>query len=153
VRSATYASVGDLSCSIVHRLDCVEHAMKDFVRIVRHGRSIAFQMAEVAVLCALLRQILSAIAALRPPPCRSDVEDQCLSWPTRLFPGDARPDPLPRLARPVTSAIAAPQQKHQYGSHRQNPLERGMGKDYDPSQEREIDGYSRNLGPDPLRPA
>ncbi len=37
-------------------------------RIVRHGRSIAFQMAEVMVPRALFRQILGAIAALRPSP-------------------------------------------------------------------------------------
>jgi hypothetical protein len=41
-------------------------------RIVRHGRSIAFQMAEVMVPRALFGQILDAIAALRPmpPPAR-----------------------------------------------------------------------------------
>lgn len=38
------------------------------VRIVRHGRSIAFQMAEVMVPRALFRQILGAIAAFRPSP-------------------------------------------------------------------------------------
>jgi len=32
----------------------------------RHGRSITFQMAEVAVPRALFRRILDAIAALRP---------------------------------------------------------------------------------------
>ncbi len=36
-------------------------------KIVRHGRSITFQMAEVMVPRALYRQILAAIAALRPP--------------------------------------------------------------------------------------
>jgi hypothetical protein len=36
--------------------------------IVRHGRSIAFQMAEVMVPRMLFRQILAAIAALRPLP-------------------------------------------------------------------------------------
>src|ERR671928_2087316 len=37
-------------------------------RIVRHARSVTFQMAEVAVSRRLFRQILAAIAALRPPP-------------------------------------------------------------------------------------
>jgi hypothetical protein len=40
-------------------------------RIVRHGRSVIFQMAEVAVPRALFEQILAAIATLRPtPPAR-----------------------------------------------------------------------------------
>jgi hypothetical protein len=41
-------------------------------RIVRHGRSIAFQMAEVAVSRVMFQEILAAIAALRPlpPPVR-----------------------------------------------------------------------------------
>jgi hypothetical protein len=37
-------------------------------KIVRHGRSVIFQMAEVAVPRALFQEILSAIAALRPSP-------------------------------------------------------------------------------------
>jgi hypothetical protein len=40
-------------------------------KIVRHGRSITFQMADVMVPCALFQKILAAIAALRPlPPAR-----------------------------------------------------------------------------------
>jgi hypothetical protein len=40
-------------------------------RVVRHGRSVIFQMAEVAVPRCLVRQVLAAIAALRPsPPAR-----------------------------------------------------------------------------------
>lgn len=41
-------------------------------RIVRHTRSITFQMADVVVPRALFGQILAAIAALRPeaPPAR-----------------------------------------------------------------------------------
>jgi len=40
-------------------------------RIVRHGRSVTFQMPEVKVLPGLFQQILSSIAALRPsPPAR-----------------------------------------------------------------------------------
>ena len=35
-------------------------------RIVRHGRSVTFQMAEVMVPRALFGQILAAISALRP---------------------------------------------------------------------------------------
>jgi hypothetical protein len=49
-----------------------DRLVKIGARIVRHGRSIAFQMAEVMVPRALVGQILSAIAALRPlpPPAR-----------------------------------------------------------------------------------
>jgi hypothetical protein len=40
-------------------------------RIVRHGRWVIFQMAEVMVSRALFQKILAAIAALRPlPPAR-----------------------------------------------------------------------------------
>jgi hypothetical protein len=40
-------------------------------KIVRHGRSVVFQMAEVVVPRGLFRQILSAISTLRPsPPAR-----------------------------------------------------------------------------------
>jgi hypothetical protein len=45
-----------------------ERLVKIGARIVRHGRSIIFQMAEVMVARALFRQILAAIAALRPSP-------------------------------------------------------------------------------------
>jgi len=37
-------------------------------KIVRHGRSIMFQMAEVMVSRGLFQQILDAIATLRPLP-------------------------------------------------------------------------------------
>ena len=37
-------------------------------RIVRHGRSVIFQMAEVMVPRDMFREILAAVAALRPPP-------------------------------------------------------------------------------------
>ena len=48
-----------------------ERLMKIGAKIVRHGRSITFQMAEVMVPRALVQQILDAIAALRPlPPVR-----------------------------------------------------------------------------------
>ena len=40
--------------------------MKIGAKIVRHGHSIIFQMAEVMVPRALFEQILNAIAALRP---------------------------------------------------------------------------------------
>jgi hypothetical protein len=43
-----------------------DRLVKIGAKIVRHGRSIAFQMAEVMVPRALFRQILAAIAALRP---------------------------------------------------------------------------------------
>ncbi len=49
----------------------VERLVKIGAKIVRHGRSITFQMAEVMVPRALFQQILDAIAALRPlPPVR-----------------------------------------------------------------------------------
>jgi hypothetical protein len=48
-----------------------ERLVKIGARIVRHGRSVIFQMAEVAVSRALFRTIVGAIAALRPlPPAR-----------------------------------------------------------------------------------
>ena len=43
-----------------------DQLVKIGARIVRHGRAIAFQMAEVMVPRALFQQILDAIAALRP---------------------------------------------------------------------------------------
>jgi len=40
-------------------------------KIVRHGRSVTFQMAEIMVPRELFQQILAAIATLRPsPPAR-----------------------------------------------------------------------------------
>jgi hypothetical protein len=45
-----------------------ERLVKTGARIVRHGRSITFQMAEVMVTRGLFEQILTAIAALRPLP-------------------------------------------------------------------------------------
>ena len=48
-----------------------ERLVKIGAKIVRHGRSITFQMAEVMVSRDLFRKILAAIAALRPlPPAR-----------------------------------------------------------------------------------
>ncbi len=48
-----------------------ERLVKIGARIVRHGRSVIFQMAEVMVPRRLFREILAAIAALRPsPPAR-----------------------------------------------------------------------------------
>jgi hypothetical protein len=47
-----------------------ERLVKIGARIVRHGRSISFQMAEVVVTRGLFQAILSAIAALRPSPAR-----------------------------------------------------------------------------------
>src|SRR3954463_16051966 len=48
-----------------------QRLVKIGARIVRHGRSITFQMAEVMVSRGLFQQILAAIAALRPsPPAR-----------------------------------------------------------------------------------
>ncbi len=45
-----------------------ERLVKIGARIVRHGRSITFQMAEIMVPRSLFEKILSAIAALRPLP-------------------------------------------------------------------------------------
>jgi hypothetical protein len=45
-----------------------ERLVKIGAKIVRHGRSIAFQMAEVMVPRDLFQKILGAIAALRPLP-------------------------------------------------------------------------------------
>ena len=48
-----------------------DRLVKIRAKIVRHGRSIMFQMAEVMVPRALFQKILAAIAALRPlPPAR-----------------------------------------------------------------------------------
>jgi hypothetical protein len=48
-----------------------DRLVKIGARIVRHGRSVTFQMAEVMLPRALFQQILDAIAALRPlPPVR-----------------------------------------------------------------------------------
>jgi len=48
-----------------------ERLVKIGAKIVRHGRSIIFQMAEVIVPRQLFQKILAAIAALRPlPPAR-----------------------------------------------------------------------------------
>jgi hypothetical protein len=48
-----------------------EKLVKIGAKIVRHGRSVTFQMAEVMVPRELFQQILAAIATLRPsPPAR-----------------------------------------------------------------------------------
>ena len=45
-----------------------EKLVKIGAKVVRHGRYVAFQMAEVAVLRMLFAEILRLIAQLRPPP-------------------------------------------------------------------------------------
>ena len=45
-----------------------QRLVKIGARIVRHARSVTFQMAEGVVSRRLFQQILAAIAALRPPP-------------------------------------------------------------------------------------
>jgi hypothetical protein len=45
-----------------------DRLVKIGARIVRHGRAITFQMAEVLVSRGLFQQILAAIATLRPLP-------------------------------------------------------------------------------------
>jgi hypothetical protein len=58
---------GDACTTVVQEFLTVKIGAK----IVRHDRSITFQMAEVMVPRGLFKQILSAIAALRPlPPAR-----------------------------------------------------------------------------------
>jgi len=52
-----------------------DRLVKIGAEIVRHGRSITFQMAEVTVPRALFRQILTSIAALRPVASH-DVENR-----------------------------------------------------------------------------
>ena len=48
-----------------------ERLVKIGAKVVRHGRSITFQMAEVTVPRQLFEKILTAMAALRPlPPAR-----------------------------------------------------------------------------------
>jgi Transposase DDE domain group 1 len=48
-----------------------DRLVKVGAKIVRHGRSVIFQMAEVMVSRGLFQKILAAIAALRPlPPAR-----------------------------------------------------------------------------------
>jgi hypothetical protein len=85
--------------------------IKAGARIVRHGRSITFQMAEVMMVsCVLFQQILAAIAALRSVRCRQrDVEGHCRSWSTGLSVGEVRPNDslrrriLPRAGSPCRS--------------------------------------------------
>ena len=45
-----------------------DRLVKTGARIVRHGRSVTFQMAEVMVPRGLFEKVLSAIPALRPLP-------------------------------------------------------------------------------------
>jgi hypothetical protein len=45
-----------------------DRLVKIRVKVVRHGRSITFQMAEVMVPRAMLQNILNAITAPRPLP-------------------------------------------------------------------------------------
>ena len=46
----------------------LERLVRIGARIVRHGRSMIFRMAEVMVPRGMFREILSAVAALRPSP-------------------------------------------------------------------------------------
>jgi Transposase DDE domain group 1 len=45
-----------------------DRLVKTGAKIIHHGRSIAFQMAEVMLPRALFQEILAAVAALRPSP-------------------------------------------------------------------------------------
>ena len=65
-RMALPAEVAQWSLSTLR-----DRLVKIGAKIIRHGRSITFQMAEVMVPRALFQKILAAIAALRPlPPAR-----------------------------------------------------------------------------------
>ena len=48
-----------------------EKLIKIGAKVVSHGRYVAFQMAEVAILCNLFADILRLIVELRPPPITS----------------------------------------------------------------------------------
>jgi hypothetical protein len=67
-----------------------EKLVKIGARIVRHGRYVAFQLAEVAVPRALFAEILRRIAWLRPRPFRHDGEAPDVSITT----GEVRPRSL-----------------------------------------------------------
>ncbi len=69
-----------------------DRLVKIGARIVRHGRSVVFQMAEVMVSRGLFRSILGAIAALRPLPPRQDAEDGRHTRPPRRPAGDVCAD-------------------------------------------------------------
>ena len=65
-RMALPAEVAQWSLSTLR-----DRLVKIGAKIVRHGRSITFQMADVMVPRTLFQKILAAIAALRPlPPVR-----------------------------------------------------------------------------------
>ena len=49
-----------------------EKLIKIGAKVVRHGRYVTFQLAEVAIPKALLAEILRRIGELRPAPCRHD---------------------------------------------------------------------------------
>jgi hypothetical protein len=60
-----------------------DRPVKIGAKIVRHGRSITFQVAEIMVPRTLFRQILDAVAALRPfRPTRCGVPPQSLAAQT-----------------------------------------------------------------------
>jgi hypothetical protein len=61
-----------------------ERLVKNGAKIVRHGRFVILQMAEVIVSGADLQQILDAIAALRRRP---DVDKRRRHWAARLSAG------------------------------------------------------------------
>jgi hypothetical protein len=72
-RSFTYARLNrpfdpDLPCEDWSLTSLKEKLIKIGATVVSHGRYIAFQMAEVAILRILFADILRLIAELRPPP-------------------------------------------------------------------------------------
>jgi hypothetical protein len=70
-----------------------DRSVKIGAKIVRHGRSVIFQMAEVAVPRALFQEILSAIVALRPSPPGPMFENQRPDAPVRLWRETRAQDP------------------------------------------------------------
>ncbi len=83
-----------------------ERLVKIGAKIVRHGRSVTFQMAEAMVSRDLFQQILDAIVALRPLP-RRDVEGR---WHDRRGgppTGDVRPDAARERGIRVETATTA----------------------------------------------
>ena len=68
-------------------------------KMVRHGRSILFQMAEVLVPRTLFQQILTAIAALRP--ASTMLRTVAHAGSTLMSAGDVRPHPHSRTDFPA----------------------------------------------------
>jgi hypothetical protein len=122
-----------------------ERPVKIGAKVVRHSRSVIFQMAEVAVPRALFRTILGAIAALRPlAPAR------CLGSPPRVVSaaiggrGVPRPEAVDRNKRHLGWCCTAKEELRRPRSR--NLLSKGLGEDYRLFRRRKIKGYLGNPG-------